>query len=109
MLKPIYLGNTGFLLQAGTRAVDKDTTSYQQYLIMSRNECGQGVLDIFRFGAYRWSVLEKRTKGTTNPITNYDAFPDSYYRIHADEHKKHRSITIGFRFLILFRTRSLLK
>jgi hypothetical protein len=63
MLKPIYLGNTGFLLQAGTRAVDKDTASYQQYLVMSRNECGQGVLDIFRFGAYRWSVLEKRAKG----------------------------------------------
>jgi len=97
LLKPVYLGNTGFVLQAGTRAADKDTPSYQQYLIMSRNECGQGVLDIFRFGAYRWTVLEKRAKGTTNPITNYDAFVDSYYRIHDDEHKKHRSITIGFR------------
>merc|ERR1712154_756234 len=29
-------------------------------------------------------------------MPNYSAFNSTYYRNHADEHKNHRSITIGF-------------
>ena len=98
MMKPFRLGDTGFVVQAATKAAIKTTLSYQQYWVMSRAVCGQPVLDVLRNAAYDWTVLEKRPKGNTDAITNYEAFDGHYYReVDPMEHKKHRSVTLGFR------------
>jgi regulatory protein YycI of two-component signal transduction system YycFG len=97
MMKPVFLGDNGFVAQAATKAVNKENLSYQQYWVMSRNVCGQLVLNAFQSEAFEFTVMEKRPKRNTDPITNYEAFEGVYYHMNPMENKKHRSITMGFR------------
>ena len=98
MMKPVFLGDNGFVVQAASKAVNKENLEYQQYWVMSRNVCGQLVLNALKSEAFEFTVMEKRPKRNTDPITNYEAFDGVYYReVNPMENKKHRSITMGFR------------
>lgn len=97
-MRPMYLGNNGFLIQATTTGATRKDQSYQQCWVMSRAVCGQPVLDFLRGHDYYFTVMEKRPKGNKAAITNYAAFNGTYYRENdPSESKRTRSVTLGFR------------